>query len=168
MPAPFDGIFTGGQMTDLPPLVLTAFDGNELFEIVSPGNEAAGVNYRITSAQLAALLAGLFPVFTQVVTIVTNGADAGTPYAVLPNQSRVLFNKTVGAASYVSFPISSALTYQQPVLIKDIKGDADINPITVEFTGGELVDGQSQIVISNPYGWVWINPVPGGAAWYTT
>ena len=38
--------------------------------------------------------------------------------------------------------------------------------ITITFTGGQLCDGLSSIVISDAYGWVKIFPVPGGSAWY--
>lgn len=53
------GIFTGGQMTDLPLFTPNSFDGTELFEIVAPGSAALGINYRITSAKLGGLLGSI-------------------------------------------------------------------------------------------------------------
>lgn len=155
---------TDGRMTSFT-AVPSALSGDELFWIVQPGNAASGVLYNVTATVLAAYFASNPSLAT---TIVTSGAELGDPYDVLTNQARVLFNKTVGSASYVLFPLVSVMLYAQPVLIKDIKGDADTNPITIEFTGGQLVDGLSTYTISNPYGWVWINPVPGGTSWYTT
>jgi len=60
------------------------------------------------------------------------------------------------------------MQYPYGILIKDLKGDAATNPITINFTGGELCDGltSGQISIQNPYGWVTIAPVPGASAWY--
>src|SRR5437899_2709940 len=102
-------------MTDLPPfngiLDLTA-----LFEIVSPGNVISGVNYSITLSQLANLIISGSPTF------VTSGAS----YNSVATDTRILVNKTVGSAT--SVVLLASASYLQPVLIKDLKGDADSNP----------------------------------------
>lgn len=153
-------VFQGGQMTDLPPLALEVFDGTELFEIVAPGNPALALNYRITSTQLSLLLANLI---SGSPVIVTDGATTGVPYVVPSTVSRVLFDKTVGAPSGAL--LGPAQAQLLPVLIRDLKGDCDVNPITVTFSAGELCDGLAQVVISTPYGGYWFNPLPSGG-WY--
>ena len=157
IPAAQLGIFTGGQMTDLPayPPGRTP-DGTELLEIVAPGNAADGVNYAIPISTLSLIIV------PYVNTIITTGATIGSPYQVPTDVSRALFNKTVGSATYVVFDASA--NYGQPVLIRDLKGDADVNNITISFTGGELCDGLTTLVISNPYGGYILNPLASG--WY--
>lgn len=150
------GIFQGGQMTDLPAFTGTAFDGTELFEIVSPGNAAQGVNYRITTAQMAALL----PFFIyRAPTFITDTYA----YNSVSTDTRILVNQDVPGATSVVLDL--AATYRIPVLVKDLKGDADTNPITVTFSGGETMDSLTQVVINNPFGYFWFNPLEAGN-WY--
>ena len=95
-------------------------------------------------------------------TIVT----AGSTYTIQPTDSRILVNKSSGSVTSVVAPLAASMSSLYPVLIKDAKGDAVANNITITFTGGELCDGLSQIVISTAYGWVEINPTPGGGSWF--
>lgn len=143
--------FNGGQMTDLPEFVGTSFDGTELFEIVAPGNEEEGINYGIPSALLAALLVQI----TSLPTFITSGAA----YHSVAADTRILVNKTIGSAT--SVVLLGGASYKQPVLVKDLKGDADVNPITVTFASGTL-DGLSSVVINNPFGYFWFNPLANG------
>ena len=100
-----------------------------------------------------------------VTVIITAGATLANPYTVTAGVGRVLVDKTVGAATYIDLSIAS--TYGGvPVLIKDIKGDAATNNITINFSGGELVDGLSQLVLSTNYAWVQVTPFPLGGGWY--
>ena len=157
LPAGQVGIFTGGQMTDLPAYPTgRAFDGTELFEIVAPGDPATGVNYRISSEQLAPLIV------PYVNTIIVAGATISSPYQVPVDVSRALFDKTIGSPTYVVFDFSAF--YAQPILIRDLKGDAGTNNITISFAGAEVCDGLSTLVISNPYGGYVLNPL--GTGWY--
>lgn len=143
------GIFQGGQMTDLPSFP-TSLDLTALMEIVSPGTAAAGINYSITLAQLALLVgSGGAP------TIITSGAT----YASVATDTRILVNKTIGSATTIT--LLGAGSYYQPILIKDLKGDADVNNITINFTG--TFDGiASPLTISTQFGWVWFNPLASG------
>ena len=151
---PLLDIFTGGQMTDLPAYPGT-IDYTALVEVVSPGNAAAGVNYAATFAQLAQIIGG-----GGAPTIVTSGST----YNSVATDVRILINKTVGGIITVN--LLAASLYAQPVLIKDIKGDADVNNITVAFTG--TYDGvASPLTISVQYGWIWMNPLASGN-WYAT
>lgn len=129
--------------------------------IVSPGTEALGNSYQVTTEVLAAFF-GAFPALnTEIVT-------AGTTYNVSTTDTRILVNKTLPSATSVVFPPAMSMQYPYGVMIKDLKGDADVNPITITFSGGELCDGLSTITLSTSYEWVTINPVPGSGAWYMT
>ena len=151
---PFLNDFQGGQMTDLPAYPGT-FDLTALVEVVSPGTAVGGVNYGATFAQLIQIIGnGYNP------TIVTSGST----YNSVATDTRILINKTVGGIITVN--LLAASPYAQPVLIKDIKGDADVNNITVAFSG--TYDGAaSPLTISTQYGWIWMNPLASGN-WYAT
>lgn len=158
----FPVVFNGGQMTDLPEFSGT-LNGQELLEVVAASLNADlvadGVNYSITS-QLLALL--LFAV-GNAPTILTSGATVGVPYAALTSDVRVLLNKTVGAPSGVNIG-GGAARNSVPIMVRDIKGDAGANSITVTFTG--TVDGlASPIVINSNYAGYIFNPLPNGN-WY--
>ena len=84
---------------------------------------------------------------------------------VLVTDSRVLINKTVGAATSVVMPLSGLVA--QPILVKDLKRDAGTNNITVTFSGGQLCDGFASIGIVTDGGAYWFNPLSSGG-WYTT
>lgn len=152
--------YNGGQMTDLPEFA-GPFDGTELIELVAPGNVEEGINYSVAVDLLASFLQG----FAVTPTIITAGATIGSPYAALVTDVRVLLNKTVGAASYIDLGAAGVRNFS-PIMVRDLKGDADIHNITISFTG--TADGiASPIVISNPYGgWVF-NPLSNGN-WYLT
>ena len=62
----------------------------------------------------------------------------------------IVINKTVGAATVVNLPAAPVLN--QFYWIKDGKGDAGVNNITVTPLGGFLIDGAATSVISTNYG----------------
>jgi hypothetical protein len=132
-------------------------------EIVSPGNAALGNTYQITLANLAAFFAG-YPVMNT--ETITAGATLASPFQVETTDTWILFNKTIGSASYATLPLAASMVYPGPVFFKDLKGDAATNNITIQFSAGQLCDGLTTIVISDAYGWVRIAPVSGGNAWY--
>lgn len=134
------------------------FTGAEATWLTAPGTPE-GDTYYVLMATMAAFFSA-FPALNA--SIVTSGSS----YSVKTTDTRVLIDKTIGSATSVVFPLVNLMQYQQPVLIKDIKGDAATNNITISFSGGQLIDGLSQIVINNNYGWAWINPIPGGSGWY--
>lgn len=152
---PLLNVFEGGQMTDLPSFPFT-LDLTALFEIVSPGSAQLGVNYSINAAQLALLLDGAIFASPTFLT-------AGAVYNSVATDTRILVNKTIGSAT--SIVMLSSVLYPGPVLVKDLKGDAGTNPTTITFSGGQLFDGLSQIQITNPYGYIWLNPLASGG-WY--
>lgn len=64
------------------------------------------------------------------------------------NSRKIVINKTVGSATAVAMPTSPKLG--QTVLIKDGKGDAKINNITID-PSPTTIDGFSSIVMTNNY-----------------
>src|SRR5882672_3855159 len=111
--------FQGGQMTDLPAYPGT-FDLTALMEIVSPGSASTGVNYGVILAQLALIIGnGGNPTFVL----------SGATYNSIATDTKILVNKTVGSATAIN--LLSSTSYFQPVLVKDLKLDADTHPITI-------------------------------------
>lgn len=156
-------IFAGGQMTDLPEYSGVLFLGDELMEIVSPGNEEAGVNYSITTALLASLLIGLSS--SQVV--IGNGEHIapGDPYIPDPTVARIYVNKTVAEPTYIQMGLAAAQLTD--ALIADTGGAVtDTNYIHVLFTGGELADGLAEVPITTPYGGYFVRPVVSLNKWH--
>ena len=157
--SPLDGRLTSQNILSGP------LNGLEVLYIVSPGNANLGNSYQVTTDTLAAFFAAFPSLNTELITA---GATLATPYDVLTTDTRILFRKTLASATYAVLPLASTMEYGQPVLFKDLKGDAFTNNITISFTGGELCDGSSSVIINNDYGWVTVNPVPGGGSWYVT
>lgn len=148
VPSPIQ--WQGGQMTDLPSYPGTG-DLTALMEIVSPGNVEEGVNYAISLAELALIIGG----GGNSPTFVTSGST----YDSVATDTRILVDKTVGSPTTINL-LGGAL-YSQRVLVKDLKGDAATNPITVTFPG--TFDGvASPLTINTNYGWIWFNPLAAG------
>jgi hypothetical protein len=154
---PLDGRLTSQNVLNIP------LAGGEVMYIVSPGNVQFGNSYQVTTGVLAAFFAA-FPLLSP--STITAGATVGAPYLVKTNDTRIFFNKTVGAASYLTFPLASTMAYPFEILVKDRKGDAGTNAITASFTGGQTCDGLTTIIINNPYGWFKIAPQADGSGWY--
>lgn len=153
---PVDGRLTSLQVLNI------ALTGSEVMEIVAPGTAEEGNNFQVTLDVLGTFFATFGTTST---VIITSGATLVSPYSILTTTARILLNKTAGSPSYLVAPLAAGVI-SPSVLIKDFKGDAFTNNITVTFTGGELCDGQSQVVIDSAYGWATINPTPGGGSWY--
>src|SRR5512135_461447 len=123
-----------GRMTSFSP-VATPLLGDELMWIVQPGNAAQGGLFNVAVNTIAGFASAL-PVLNTI--IITSGATVGLPYAVATTNTRVLFNKTISSPSFATCPNANTVTYGHSIFFKDLKGDADTNPITITFTGGEL------------------------------
>ena len=144
-----------GRITSLQTLGPT-LNGSEVLYIVSPGNSQTGVSYQITTLSLATY-------FNSILYGAPTNITSGSVYDSVITDTRILVNKTVGSATSVVLAPSSGYTF--PVLVKDLKGDSSTNPITITFSSGQLLDGLSEVVIDNPYGYFWFNPLSTGG-WY--
>ncbi len=158
-------VFQGGQMTDLPAFSGT-LDGRELLEVVaSPAGqtlEAAGVNYKITSALLAALLTQLG--FASVILVDGQHSTPGDPLVVNPLIGRVYINKAIAEPTYIMF--GAASTYFVEPLVKDIAGTVDVgSEIHVAFSGAEQADGNATVTIGTPYGGYFFRPIAAISDW---
>ena len=67
-----------------------------------------------------------------------------------PTDYVVLVNKTSGSATAVTLPASPAAW--RPYNIKDGKGDAAANPITIADPNGKTIDGAGSLVINTNRG----------------
>lgn len=156
---PLDGRLPSFQTLNLP------LTGGEMMYIVSPGNNALGNSYNVLTSTLAAFFAA-FPALNR--SVITSGATSGSPYLVQPTDTQVFFDKGIGSASYATLPLAASMNYPFGVLFKDWKGDAATNSISINFSGGQTCDGQTQVTIQNAYGWVWLAPGPevvGATGW---
>ena len=151
-----------GRITSLP-LLSGTLTGGEVMEIISPGNVENGNNYQIQTVTLASFFSA-YPYLNA--NLILTGATLGSPFEAQTTTTRVLFDKITGSPSYIVFPPAATMSAPFPILIKDFKGDAATNNITINFSNNEKCDGLSELLIENAYGWVIIAPSPLGAGWY--
>lgn len=85
------------------------------------------------------------------VTSVTSGAS----YAAVATDDVILVNKTTGSATTVNLPAGPA-SGTRLLVVKDAKGDAATNAVTVAASGAEQIDGAGTHVLSTNYGVVWL------------
>jgi len=148
-----------GRLTSLNPYPGsgTALTGGEAMYIVSPGNQQSGQSFQITTLQLATYFTLIFSGNPTFVT-------SGSVYDSVATDLRILVDLTVPAS--LSVLLLPSQNYSFPVLVKDLKGTASIShPITVTFSAGQTMDGLSSVVIDNPFGYFWFNPLASGG-WY--
>lgn len=128
--------------------------GGEVMYIVSPGNNAQGQSYQITTNVLALFFAS-FP------TLAPTFIKSGSVYASVPTDTRILVDLTVpGVLGITMLPSAQ---YIQPILIKDIAGNlTNVDTATITFSGGQTADGQASIILSNAYAGIWLNPLANG------
>jgi hypothetical protein len=125
--------------TQLP--VATALNGTEVLAMVQ-----AGVSVQGTTGQILGLLP--FPAigFTSIpCRVVTANAQSN----FLGTDTGLLINKTIAGATTCNLP-TPALS--KMILVKDMKGDAGTNNITLSAGGGNLINGQNTLVMNANYG----------------
>ena len=94
------------------------------------------------------------------VTVVT----AAGPYNVTGSDEIIIINQTVGAAITVNLPAIG--TTGRELIIKDGKGDAGTNNITIDGNGAETIDGLTTQVLNGDY-WS-LSLVDNGTEWSVT
>jgi len=90
-------------------------------------------------------------------TTVTN---AQSPYTVLATDTVILADTTSGTV-VLNLGAASARN-GQTLKIKDYKGNAATNNITINRSGSDTIDGLTSLVIRDNYGGFQINPITGG------
>lgn len=119
------GIYTNGQL----------LIGNTSSGHVQAATLTAGSNITITNGPGSVTISGNAP----TATIATS-----SPVTVGSTSVYIFVNKAVGSATTVNLP--SSPTVSQTVLIKDLKGDANVNNITING-GTSNIDGAASYVI---------------------
>jgi hypothetical protein len=147
-----------GQLTSLQRFLIS-LAGTEVMEMVTPNNASSGNNYQITTAALAAYFS-VFPFVS------TSQIPQGATYNMKTTDTRILVIVGTVAVTPIVVPLAASMLAPYPVLIKDLVGNAGADNVQITFSGGELCDGLSEILIDNNYGWVTINPKPAGGGWY--
>lgn len=132
---------------------------------------AAGGNYEITATSGATSITwpdvGIGTASeTDAPAGVTRVHTAAGNAVVAAADQCVIVNKTIGEATTVEIP-AAADRNGVDVMIKDGKGDADVNNITPSFDAAETCDGLSgsSLVITTPYGILWMRPRPDGTGY---
>ena len=93
--------------------------------------------------------------------IVTAATTSGSPHSI--TLTKTISNPTSAAAVYLRLPAVSAAVAYQDYVVKDGKGDAATNNITITSAGG-TIDGSTSYVISTNYGTVHF--ITDGTEWF--
>jgi hypothetical protein len=117
-----------------------------------------GAIFTATTALAAAVTSGLVTADDGI--RVETGAAASF---ALDNYDEVwVINRAAGAATAVTTPPNPVIG--QTVTIKDGKGDAGANPITITTPGAELIDGSGTVLLN--VNWAWMTAIWGGLEWH--
>jgi hypothetical protein len=117
------------------------------------------------SMDINALVETLNQFFDQTLIFFTKTVTAAGTYNVVASDNVVLINKTVPAANSVQLP-NAVSRSGLPVTVKDLKGDAATNNITVLPSGSETIDGLASLRINSNYGGYQLLPVQKGPTTY--
>lgn len=135
-------------ITSLP--VATSLDGSEIVPLVQ-----GGTTKRSTVIAIAVFAANASTQHAPTFVV------SGSVYNSVATDTAIMIDLPIAAA--ISVVLLSAQSYAFPVLVKDFNGHAaDATPITVTFSGGQTMDGLTQVVINNPYGFFIFNPLRTG------
>jgi hypothetical protein len=86
----------------------------------------------------------------------------GTTYTVTAAETIVLVDSATGGAKTITLPLATTYT-GRIIVVKDAKGTAGTDNITVDGNGSETVDGTANVVINTNYGKVGL--VSDGTKW---
>lgn len=151
---PLDGRLT--SQTEL----TGALDSTAVMYIVSPGNVSAGNSYFVRLSTLSTFFASSS---TSSPTIITSGSS----YNSVVSDFRILIDLLPGNA--ITVLMLPSVNYTRPILIKDIAGTVSgVNTATINFSGGQLADGLSTVVLQNAYAGIVLNPLLAGGFYLTS
>ncbi len=129
--------------TQLP--AVTGLNGSETFALVQSGSSARAILNQIVAYILAQIP---FPP-TSISTFPSRVVSANANSALASIDTGLLINKTIAGATSVAL---SAPFLSRMVFIKDMKGDAGTNNITLDAGSGKLINGQQTLVMNANFG----------------
>lgn len=149
--------------------MFTFIDNNILTSAQLNGNFGSVLDKTTATAQTVVGLVTFSGGLTSTATSALTGAHvigvsimtgAGN-YLVTTNDRYVLINKTTGAATQVTLP--SAPATGRILTVKDAKGDASTNNITIVPSGTDRIDGAASLVLNINYSSV--DLIYSGSSW---
>lgn len=168
----------------IPWLVVNGSTTNTALAILVDGQTDSGgapiVQFNMTSAGGQAVNRTLIDLQnngTSQLTLAANGTLTQANGQAVKSSTRLTTPVTVGLTDYI---VGSNLTTPGPVsvvlptaagnagrifTVKDEKGDAAANPVTLSVTGGGNINGAATFVIANAYGGA--NVYSNGTQWFT-
>jgi hypothetical protein len=90
----------------------------------------------------------------------TSVNHAASPYTPLATDALLLVDTTGGSVT-INLPAASARN-GYPLTIKDAKGSANSNTITINRNGTDTIDGLTVVTISDNYSGYELTPITGG------
>jgi len=116
--------------------------------------DQAGTTKQVTAAQIAGLASAY------LLSLPTVVIQAGASYSPQTTDVLIIVQKTIGSPTTINLPLST--TKIGFYYIKDGKGDAGTNTVTVAAAGGETIDGAASIALPGNYGVMQVAPDPLG------
>ena len=86
-------------------------------------------------------------------TFISNLTSSSNSYTLQNNEHFIAVDTSISSQE-ILLPVSSSLENGVRYLIKDAKGFAGINNITIKTTGTDLIEGNTQISINTNYGFI--------------
>lgn len=114
---------------------ISASGGNLYF------TNGAGVAVQITSGAAVVPTPSTFQSFQ----IVTQAADV----TITPSDTFVLILLDTTAPRTITLPLASGVADGRVYIVKDISGQANLNPVTIQVSGADEIDGASSLVIDS-------------------
>lgn len=116
----------------------------------------SGVSVQITDGGSVITTPGTFSSFE--ITSISGNLSIGA------GDTFVFIRVDTSAARTITLPLASAVVAGRVYVIKDVTGDANANPITIEVSGSDTIDGESEVVFDSQWGSIWFIG-NGATAW---
>lgn len=78
--------------------------------------------------------------------------DVSSNLSILNTDTFVFLRVDTTASRTITLPLANSVSSGRIYIIKDISGQAYTNPITVNVSGADTIDGQSSIVVNSDFG----------------